>query len=707
MRNSLRTRLTVAFVALAAVLLVVVSVLLVGYSYSIQRQQALYLQRQIARREATAITKFLNERENELRVLTTGTRALQNLATAERINQVNTLWSYQSVYEEFTLIDSTGQETFRINRFKTYDSALLGNRLGQEEFEQPRATGGVYFSSVRYGLITGEPYVTIAIPILDLNSEFDGVLVAELQFSGVWDLMFNAYVSGRSLLYVVDEQNRIVTHRNPTVVLDKTEVVLPEATSSLTSGLTEDRVVLAYYKVDMGAHALRVVSEQPVNEAMPLVRPTMYVMAGAFVLGLGLAGGLGLWIARRVTEPIDDLARTAQAISAGDLARQASVAGRDEIAMLAQAFNQMTTQLRETLAGLEQRVMERTQGLMTAAEVSSATTAVLDIEALLPQIVELVQDRLNLYYVGLFLNDEAGEFAVLRAGSGSAGRAMLERNHRLAIGGDSMIGRCVLSGEADIQLDVGEAAVHFDNPDLPETRSELALPLRAGGRVIGAMTVQSEQAAFFSDEDISVMQTVADQVANAVRNARLFQQVQESLAAERRAFGELTRNAWRNLLQVRSDLAFVSDGKTTVQKAGIWRSEMEMALQTGQIVQEHDDNTPTLAIPIKVRNQVIGVVDGRKPDGTLWSQEEIDLLAALTDELSTALEGAQLYEDSQLRAAREQAVGQVATRMRESLELEAVLQVAANEMRQALGLDRVVVRLAGDERGAEAAGGRR
>ncbi|MFN2108778.1 MAG: GAF domain-containing protein, partial [Anaerolineae bacterium] len=356
---------------------------------------------------------------------------------------------------------------------------------------------------------------------------------------------------------------------------------------------------------------------------------------------------------------------------------------------------QMTAQLRETLAGLEQRVAERTQGLLTAAEVSSVTTSELDIEVLLPQVVELVRERFDLYYVGLFLTDEAREYAVLRAGSGEAGRAMLARHHQLRVGGDSMIGRCVLSGQADIQLDVGEAAVRFSNPDLPDTRSELALPLRAGGQVIGAMTVQSEQEAFFSQEDVSVMQTVADQVANAVRNAGLFQQLQESVDAERRAYGELTREAWLTMLQSQTDLGFVSDRRTTVQNVDVWRPEMETALSTGQVVSSSGD-VPTLAIPIKVRDQVIGVVDGRKPDGTAWSGEEMDLLQALTEQLSAALEGAQLYRESQSAAVREQLFSQVSERIRQELDLEAVLKTSVDQIQQVLGLEQATIRLVRD-----------
>ncbi len=439
--------------------------------------------------------------------------------------------------------------------------------------------------------------------------------------------------------------------------------------------------------------AFRVGMELAQNQAR--VSTAMWRTAAMMGVVVLLVGGVAFGIGHYIARPITRLTEAATQMAAGELEQHVEIPNRDEITVLARTFNTLALQLRETLAGLERRVAERTQGLLTAAEVSSATTAVLDLDELLPQVVELVRERFDLYYVGLFLTDEVDEYAVLRAGSGEAGRAMLARGHRLLIGGDSMIGRCVFTGQADVQFDVGEAAVHSSNPDLPETRSELALPLRAGGEVIGAMTVQSEQEAFFSEEDITVLQTVADQVANAVRNARLFQRLNESLAAERRAYGEMNREMWSDLLRTRPDLGFMSDRRATLPAGGIWRPEMRDALRTGETQVGEGQNA--LALPIQVRGEVVGVIGGRKPDGTAWTTEEIDLLETLADQLSVALESARLFEDAQRRAAREQLVGEVTGRIRESLNLETVLATAAQEIGEALGLVALEVRLDEDE----------
>jgi PAS domain S-box-containing protein len=167
--------------------------------------------------------------------------------------------------------------------------------------------------------------------------------------------------------------------------------------------------------------------------------------------------------------------------------------------------------------------------LQTAAEVSKSAGTILEPEDLMDQTVNLIRERFDFYYVGIFLvdadsSDEPEEaFAVLRAGTGEAGRQMLAAGHKLAVGGESMVGQCVANAEARIALDTGQEAVRFNNPFLPETHSQVALPLVARGKAIGALTVQSIEEDAFSKEDIAVLQTMADQLAIAIENARLLE----------------------------------------------------------------------------------------------------------------------------------------------------------------------------------------
>ncbi|MBI3160384.1 MAG: PAS domain S-box protein [Chloroflexi bacterium] len=186
-------------------------------------------------------------------------------------------------------------------------------------------------------------------------------------------------------------------------------------------------------------------------------------------------------------------------------------------------------------------LQRQTNRLQTAVEISSRTISLLEPGELIRQAVELIAERFGFYYVGLFLVDAPRKYAVLAAGSGEAGRQMLASGHHLRVGGESMIGWCVANKQARIALDVGEDAVHFENPFLPKTRSEMALPLSARGEVLGALTVQSEVEAAFTEDDIAALQAMSDQLASAIENARLYEESQSELKRREKAEREVRK----------------------------------------------------------------------------------------------------------------------------------------------------------------------
>lgn len=356
-------------------------------------------------------------------------------------------------------------------------------------------------------------------------------------------------------------------------------------------------------------------------------------------------------------------------------------------------------ELEEQRAGLEVTVGERTRDLTRRTRYLEVTTAIareatseLELGALMNNVVNSISRQFGFYHAALFLLDEAGEWAEFKAASSEGGQRMLARAHRLRVGQEGMVGYVARRGEPRIALDTGRDAIFFDNPDLPLTRSEATLPLRVRGRVIGVLDVQSTELEVFTQEDIAVLQTLADQIATAINNALLFQRVEESIEVERRAFGGVSAQAWANLLGTQTSLGFVSNRQTVAPVRDIWTPQMQTALTKGQVATDAD--SATLAIPIKVRDRVIGVIDGRKPDGSgQWTKDEIALMQTLAEQSALALESARLYQDTQRRAARERLVSEVTGRIRETLDVEAVLKTAADEIRHALQLERLVVRL--------------
>lgn len=185
--------------------------------------------------------------------------------------------------------------------------------------------------------------------------------------------------------------------------------------------------------------------------------------------------------------------------------------------------------LEQLLADLTRRTLQ----LETAVEVAKSATTILDPDALMKRAVHLLQEQFNFYYVGIFSLDKTGEYAVLRAGTGEAGRRLLQEEHKLSVGGKSMIGRAVATGEARVANNVNGEAIRFDNPYLPQTRAEVALPLVVRGKVVGGLTVQSIQQDDFSAEEITVLQAIVDQLAVAIENAHLFDAAQREIERRR------------------------------------------------------------------------------------------------------------------------------------------------------------------------------
>jgi GAF domain-containing protein/HAMP domain-containing protein len=424
---------------------------------------------------------------------------------------------------------------------------------------------------------------------------------------------------------------------------------------------------------------------------------------------VGLAVGIALTVALvalvlylllrgTVLSPLGELVAMAEAVTGGDLERQVEVRSRDEVGQVGLALNDMTSRLRELIGSLEQRVTERTKDLEkrsayleASSDVARATASILEVDTLVQQTVDLIKERFDLYYVGLFLVDEINESAVLAAGTGEAGQKMLARGHELKVG-EGMIGWSIANAQARVARDVGEDAVRFDNPDLPDTRSEAAIPLRSRGRVLGALSAQSTEVAAFDPDSVTVLQTMADQVAVALDNARLFAESQEALEAERRAYGRISREAWSKMARGRAALGYLCDQKGQIMPSpGSWQPEMIQATQTGRLVQ---DGGSTLAIPVRIRENVEGVVRLRKPDGAAdWTPDEIELTKTLAEQLGVALESARLYQETQRRAARDRLLGEVTARVRQTLDMDTVLQTAIREIGQALELAEVEVRM--------------
>src|SRR3990172_5861930 len=262
------------------------------------------------------------------------------------------------------------------------------------------------------------------------------------------------------------------------------------------------------------------------------------------------------------------------------------------------------SELNELRVDLEQRVEERTSELKKRAaqleavsSVARTIASVQDVNTLLPDISELVSQQFGFYHVGIFLMDETHDFAILRAANSEGGQQMMNRHHQLPIDPNSIVGHSITTGEPRIALDVGVDSVYFDNPDLPATRSEMALPLRAAGRVIGALDVQSTETNAFAQEDIVVLATLADQITIAIENARLFGEARKALLESKTTFEKYTKHEWRNFANQAGHTGFIFDGKQVMPLDNqTRRAHTGTVSQTGSL--SLDKASATIAVQI-------------------------------------------------------------------------------------------------------------
>ena len=310
------------------------------------------------------------------------------------------------------------------------------------------------------------------------------------------------------------------------------------------------------------------------------------------------------------------------------------------------------------------------------ANVANATTTLQSQEATLAQIAQTISSQLGHYHTGIFLLDDFKQYAVLRAANSSGGQRMLEREHRLEVGAVGIVGNVAESGTPRIALDTGADAVYFDNPDLPDTRSEIALPLMIGSEVIGVLDVQSTFQNAFSQDDIDTLSILANQVSVTIQNTRLYEENIAALENAEKAYRQLTGESWKGALRAQTLKGFIYDGVKSEPLAQI------------------SNESHSIAIPVQIRGEPIGTIklDSLDP-GREWTEDEITLLQAAADRAALALESARLLEDAQRRANRERIIGEISTSVSASTDMEEILRNAVQELGRKMGGAEVVLEL--------------
>ncbi len=664
------------------------------------------------------------------------TRAYTILLALQRKNPI--------FISSYALLDIRG-----VDILDTYQEDLGLNKSDRDYFKAPLASGVPYISPVRISKTTFGNSIYFSAPVRNSKGDIVGILRSRYDAAFIQNILKESAKTENEEEYavLVDNQTFVrIAHTGDRGLIFKTyqdltaqqalelqeqlrlpfklitEVVAPQpevidgiknlenqpvftAPSTLYDGVA---TYTGGYKVQ-NADWTVLIRRTERSVLAPIQVQTRAITVSSLIL-IVFAGILGVLVSQVLSRPIAQLAGVAAEITSGNLSARANIQTQDEIGELSNSFNAMTRQLQDTLGGLERRVAERTadvelarlvserraQELQAISEVSRTVSTEQKLDVLLPLVTRLVSEKFDFYHVGIFFVDDTRQFAVLQASNSEGGKMMMERGHKLEVGQTGIVGNVAQTGKPRIALDVGSDAVFFSNPDLPKTRSEMALPLNVRGQTIGVLDVQSTKPGAFTESDANTLAILADQVAIAIDNARLFGQSQEALSEVQKLYRQYQSQEWSQFMQQEPYIGYrqsLIGGK--LLETPVASDEIQTALQKGEVVVldgKADKSQPSIAIPVKLRGQTIGVLNIKAPTrNRRWNQDEINLAQAISDRLALALDNARLLQESQRRAAKEAKIGEVTSKIGASINMRSVLQTAVEELGRALPGSEVVI----------------
>ncbi len=588
-----------------------------------------------------------------------------------------------------------------------YDSGLGAFHIGQPVYDES----------------AGYVAIPVAVPVRSL---LDGKAVGVLRSTVNIDFLSTAFQTlgeGQMGVTLVDEEGMILADSNSQHVgqtvssawlADLTRVGALWFEGRDTDGkrvvigrAALDDALISEASIAQAIHRLNwyLFVYQPQTEAYTRIRGGTWTMAGMLALLLLLAAATAWWLARSLSAPLVKLRTGMRRWLDGDRTQRVQSHWPDEIGELAEAFNAMAANIQELDEVLSRRDSEReregrrrTRELEATTSVGEIASVAADVTSLAQSVVDLLRERFDLYYAGLFLLDDAGKWLVLHAGSGEPAPAMMAQDYRAAVG-ERVVGRCVAEEKPILVRDTdADSARLFDRLRLPATSAAVAMPLRSRGQIFGAIEVHSDQADGLDAESAVVLQTIADQVAVAIDSVRLYAERQEAMESLQRSYGAVTREAWEALLSGRAAGLEGYQAETRyimplpVAPPETWHPAARVAWSEGRVVVDEtaddrapDGAAPSLALPIRLRDEVLGVVDvSKRGDAGEWKPDEIAQLEQLVGQLGLTLEVSRFYQESRRAAAHEQLLREVSERIRAAVDVDTVMRIAVQEVGEVL-----------------------
>ena len=433
-------------------------------------------------------------------------------------------------------------------------------------------------------------------------------------------------------------------------------------------------------------------------------RQSIYMILGS-IAALILAIILVVLVERSINKPISDLREGVEALRSGHLDTLIPIVGQDELSWLARTFNQMTVQIAQSYTDLENRVADRTRAaesralqLQVAAEIARDAASASELDSLLFRAVNLIRDRFSFYHVGIFLIDDLGKYAVLRAATGEAGQALLQREHKLRVGEVGIIGYATGTGTARIVNDVDADFVYRRDAKLAETHAEMALPLKVGKLVIGALDVHSKKMNAFGEDDLAALQILADQLAVAIKNMRLVGELEDRLAEIDTLYRRYTKDSLNRVTHGSQQLGFQYDLLSLQAGQQKLPTDVLAKLRLGQkvVVKEEVQGVvkSRLYAPLMLYDQMIGVLGFDQDDPThQWSDDEIVIIDAVSNQVILALDNARLLDETQLRTDQLRLLQDVTATAAAHTNLKQLLTDVSQKLRTGLDVERCMIAL--------------
>src|SRR6266498_1270662 len=384
------------------------------------------------------------------------------------------------------------------------------------------------------------------------------------------------------------------------------------------------------------------------------------------ILALILGAVFSYYVSRSISDPIKELITTFNKIENGDLTQRARISATDEMGIVTVQFNRMVARLEALQTTLEQQVLERTKQLAASNQVGRAAASSLDPDELILRVANLFPEQFGYYYAAIYLLDPSEKWAELKYATGEAGKVLKQNHHRLDISSRSMVGSAIREKTARIAQVASQEKQRFENPLLPYTRSEIALPLIAGERVLGALNVQSMKESDFTPQVIETMQNMASQVAIALENARLFQEAQHVIKEMRAVQQQYLMEGWQGFTKENEDLEYT----------------------VGDDVRE---NPKTIEVAITLRDQVMGQITLESNEE--WTTEQRSLIDAVAKQAAIALENARLVSESRQAAGRERMLAEINSKIWSAATIDSILQTVVKELGRRLDASHATIEL--------------